>query len=214
MAHVREPLWTLDDLGAQVALALAVDYAGQASGRVRDVPDRRTIRYYTTLGLVDRPAAMRGRTALYGMRHLLQLVAIKRLQANGLSLAEIQARLVGLTDGALRQVARPPADFDVGRPSSADRAMSTDGDGGRPQARFWSAAPSAVAPEPPRSSAPRVLTEVPLEPGVTLFLEGGRPPDEHDLAALRLAAAPLLKFLHARRLVGGEGATSTKGETT
>src|SRR5437764_5230066 len=97
----REPLWTLDELCARVAVALAVDYAGQASGRVREVPDRRTIRYYTTLGLIDRPAAVRGRTALYGRRHLLQLVAIKRLQAHGLSLAEVQSRLVGLTDSDL-----------------------------------------------------------------------------------------------------------------
>jgi hypothetical protein len=80
-------LWTLDELGARVALALAVGYDGQANGRVREVPDGRTIRYYTTLGLIDRPAAMRGRTALYGVRHLLQLTAIKRLQARGLSLA-------------------------------------------------------------------------------------------------------------------------------
>ena len=27
------PLWTLDELGARVALALAVDYDGQANGR-------------------------------------------------------------------------------------------------------------------------------------------------------------------------------------
>ena len=45
------------------------------------VPDARTIRYYATLGLIDRPEAFRGRTALYGARHLSQLVAIKRLQA-------------------------------------------------------------------------------------------------------------------------------------
>src|SRR4051812_21950447 len=97
----RNPLWTLDELCGQVARALAGDYAGQASGRVRDVPDRRTIRYYTTLGLIDRPATMRGRTALYGVRHVLQLAAVKRLQAEGLSLAEVQARLVGRTDAAL-----------------------------------------------------------------------------------------------------------------
>src|SRR4051812_36230344 len=127
MKHVSEPLWTLDELGARVVLALSVDYAGQASGRVRELPDRRTIRYYTTLGLIDRPAAMRGRTALYGLRHLLQLVAIKRLQANGLSLAEVQARLVGLTDAALRQVARLPADFDPGSPGTTDNALSPDG---------------------------------------------------------------------------------------
>ena len=84
-------------------------YDGVSSGRVRDVPDLRTIRYYTTLGLLDRPAEMRGRTALYGRRHLLQLVAIKRLQARGLSLAEVQERVVGLSDAALRRLAAAEA---------------------------------------------------------------------------------------------------------
>src|ERR1700730_17462993 len=105
-------LWTLDELGARVALALAVDYDGQANGRVREVPDRRTIRYYTTLGLIDRPAEMRGRTALYGLRHRLQLVAINRLQAGGPSLGETQTRLLGRTDSALRKLARLPAEFE------------------------------------------------------------------------------------------------------
>jgi hypothetical protein len=118
-------LWTLDELSAAVARALAVDYDGQPSARVRDVPDRRTIRYYTTLGLIDRPAALRGRTALYGRRHLLQLTAIKRLQAAGLSLAEVQLAgpaapppaLLGLplADGVtlLLAAARPPDDDDL-----------------------------------------------------------------------------------------------------
>src|SRR5215469_17943928 len=97
------PLWTLDELSDQVARALAVDYPGQASGRVREMPDIRTIRYYTTRGLIDRPAQMRGRTALYGQRHLLQLVAIKRLQAEGLSLAEIQVQVVGQSNRRLRE---------------------------------------------------------------------------------------------------------------
>src|SRR5256714_11998672 len=119
-------LWTIAELTAEVDRALSVDYAGQDSGRVRDVPDLRTIRYYTTLGLIDRPAAMRGRTALYGFRHLLQLVAIKRLQANNLTLAEIQRRLVGLTDAALRQVARLPANFDPDLTNLSDNAVSTN----------------------------------------------------------------------------------------
>src|SRR5215470_1513042 len=106
MREHTDPLWTIDELGGEVALALSVDYEGQASGRVREVPDRRTIRYYTTLGLIDRPAEMRGRTALYGRRHLLQLVAIKRLQARALTIAELQAQLLGLTDRALEKIAR------------------------------------------------------------------------------------------------------------
>src|SRR4051812_31055524 len=112
MAPRPKSLWTIDELGAQVSQALAVDYDGQPNGQVRDVPDRRSIRYYTTLGLIDRPADMRGRTALYNRRHLMQIVAIKRLQARGLSLAEIQRQLVGLPDAALSRLARLPADFE------------------------------------------------------------------------------------------------------
>jgi DNA-binding transcriptional MerR regulator len=206
MTHPPEPLWTLDDLGTRVALALAVDYTGQASGRVRDIPDRRTIRYYTTLGLIDRPAAMRGRTALYGQRHLLQLVAIKRLQANGLTLAEIQQRLVGLTDRALRDIARLPANFDLGQVSA------NTADDEPPERSFWTATPSAPSPVA-RDSAPRVVVCVPLEAGVTLYVESRRPLDEHDCEQLRQTAAPLLKYLHLRRFVGGEQTNTSKGDT-
>src|SRR3954452_21706457 len=131
MTAASEPLWTIDELGAMVALALSVDYAGQANGRVRDVPDRRTIRYYTTLGLIDRPAQMRGRTALYGRRHLLQLVAIKRLQARGATLAQVQRRLLGLPDAALADLARLPAGGRGGAHAEAARATAD----GEPSAR-------------------------------------------------------------------------------
>jgi DNA-binding transcriptional MerR regulator len=107
---VQEPRWTLDELAERVDLALAVDYHGQPSGRVRAVPDRRAIRWYTTIGLIDRPLAHRGRTALYGPRHLLQLVAVKRLQARGLPLVAIQQELAGATDSQLARVARLPLD--------------------------------------------------------------------------------------------------------
>jgi hypothetical protein len=58
MKNVHSTLWSIDELRAEVARALSVGYAGAASGRVRDVPDLRTIRYYTTLCLIDRPAEM------------------------------------------------------------------------------------------------------------------------------------------------------------
>jgi DNA-binding transcriptional MerR regulator len=202
--QLRTSLWTLDELCDRVAQALAVDYAGQASGRVRDVPDRRTIRYYTTLGLIDRPAAMRGRTALYGLRHLLQLVAVKRLQAEGLSLAEVQARLVGRTDAALRELARLSADFDADAPPVA--APPPNGEDRR-AGRFWSEPPADV-PEP------RMLSGLPLAEGVTLLVEAARPLDEQDISALRAAAAPLLSALRARRLLGADGGPpSPKGES-
>ncbi len=202
----RKPLWTLDELCDRVGLALAVDYAGQSSGRVRDVPDRRTIRYYTTLGLIDRPAAMRGRTALYGVRHLLQLAAVKRLQARGLSLAEVQERLVGRTNAALRELACLPVDFDPDAPT----VNSPTDDADRRAVNFWSAPPA----EPPPLTGPRSLLGVPLAAGATLLLETARPPDEQDLSALCAAAAPLLTLLRSRRLLADdEGPSYSKGDT-
>src|SRR6516165_6947318 len=133
-------LWTLDDLSARVALALAEDYGGQPSGRVRDVPDRRTIRYYTTLGLLDRPVEMRGRTALYGRRHLLQLVAIKRLQTRGLSLAEIQERLLGLPNSRLASLAELPRDAEAVNPEFVVAGEETPDR----SASFWTAAPATA----------------------------------------------------------------------
>jgi DNA-binding transcriptional MerR regulator len=201
------PLWTLAELSAEVAQALADD-AGQANGRVREVPDMRTIRYYTTLGLIDRPAQMRGRTALYGERHLLQLVAIKRLQAKGLALAEIQARLTGQTDAVLRRLAQAASP----RPQ-AERPQTERSPDDRRSAAFWGAAPAPVPEgettaeqtEEAQKKSGNVLFPllgVPLDDGVTLLVEAERPLDELDVEALRAAAAPLLKILRTRRLIG------------
>jgi DNA-binding transcriptional MerR regulator len=204
-----ERLWTLDELAAEVASALAEGYAGAASGRVRDVPDRRTIRYYTTLGLMDRPSEMRGRTALYGRRHLLQIVAIKKLQARGRSLAEIQRELTGQTDaylaGLAAQDVRPV-------PERSDRNDAPDR--GRD---FWRREPEAHAgralgaddDNPERETAdlvppdggPRPLVGLTLVEGVTLLLAPSRRVDAEDLAAMRLAAAPLLDTLTRSRLI-------------
>jgi DNA-binding transcriptional MerR regulator len=206
-------LWTLDELGARVALALAENYDGQANGRVRDLPDRRTIRYYTTLGLIDRPADMRGRTALYGRRHLLQLVAIKRLQTHGLSLAEIQARLVGITTSGLQKLAQLPPDFDAGEDAKPQAAARRE--------HFWNTVPAdatsadEIDAEPAAYPEVRQLIGLPLAPGATLLLNSPRPLDDHDLSALHVAAAPLVKLLRARRLLAADEATPhTKGESS
>ncbi|WP_343970541.1 MerR family transcriptional regulator, partial [Kribbella koreensis] len=100
-------LWTLSELAERVEAALT-DYPGQANGRVRPVPDQRAIRWYTTTGLIDRPTEMRGRTALYGRRHLLQLVAIKRRQSQGHTLAQIQSELAGAPNQTLEPIAALP----------------------------------------------------------------------------------------------------------
>ena len=83
-----------DELGRRNLLGAAAD------ARVSPAPDARTVRYYTTLGLLDRPR-IESRQARYGDRHALQLLAIKALQAFDLPLAEIQKRLYGRSDAEL-----------------------------------------------------------------------------------------------------------------
>ncbi|MBI4853333.1 MAG: MerR family transcriptional regulator [Acidobacteria bacterium] len=75
----------------------------QQDNRVSAAPDARTIRYYTTLGLLERPSII-GRQAYYGYRHLLQIVAIKALQGLSLPLSEIQAKLYGRSNQELTAI--------------------------------------------------------------------------------------------------------------
>jgi hypothetical protein len=194
--------WTLDQLAERVGAALSVDYDGQASGRVREVPDQRAIRYYTTIGLVDRPAAMRGRTALYARRHLLQLVAIKRLQARGLSLAGIQRELAGATDAQLERVARvPPLEEPLGAapeaemtpagayaaapaPTGAPLPAPTGAPLATPRPAFWKRAAQSAGAAPPgfrkatseaEAAGPRPHTPPAPGEGGAVAMQGVRP---------------------------------------
>lgn len=189
--------WTLDELAARAALALA-DAPNQPSGRVREVPDLRAIRYYTTLGLLDRPLAFRGRTALYGKRHLAQLVAIKRLQAKGLQLAEVQRELSQLDERGLLHLAALPKESEA----KALAAPPAQHEEPAPRRKdFWSApAAEIAAPAPALKHGPQ-LESVALDASALLVLHGARALDDVDLEAIRAAAAPLLKLLQRRGLL-------------
>lgn len=224
--------WKIAELAELAAGVLAAGdqpdgRMARANGRVRDVPNERLIRWYVTVGLLDPPLSRRGRVAWYGPRHLLQLVAIKRRQAEGQSLAEIQAELAGATNASLAGIAGVPdavlaAGAVVARPGAA-AAM----DAGAPQApaRFW-----AQRPEPPaavsarrghggegrppavradagqgagagRRDSARLVPGVWLAPGVALLLDSAeREPSPRDLAAIAAAAGPLLDVLASTSL--------------
>jgi DNA-binding transcriptional MerR regulator len=190
-------MWTLDELVDRVEDALSAEYSGAPNGRVRGIPDRRAVRWYSTIGLVDRPIGTRGRTALYGPRHLLQLVAVKRRQAEGHLLADIQVELQGADDDTLSAVARVP-----------EALLATDGPYPdvpiAPRARFWADAPAAkTEPETPTASKKRQASKrvggVQLGGGAILVLPGT--PTDDDLAAITAAAAPLLHTLAGRGLL-------------
>lgn len=181
-----EETWSIGELAERAAGVLRVE-SQPVNGRVREVPSERLIRWYTTIGLVDPPLTRRGRIAQYGRRHLLQLVAIKRLQAQGRSIAEIQTALTGATDARLTQVGdletRVPAQPPPPEPP-AEPEM--------PRPRFWA--------EHPPSKAGAVFG-MRLGSGVTLLLDGAsRTPSQDDIEAVLAVAGPLLTVLEERNL--------------
>ena len=177
-----EQTWTIDDLVAESKTRLEA-LPPPKNGQVRAVPDERTVRYYATLGLLDRPAAMRGRTALYGPRHLAQIVAIKRMQSAGHSLADIQNLWPTLDDATLTRVTG--VEFPV---KEKARAARRD---------FWkqeaAASPAPSAPAELRIELARgTYIVVAMTDGVTI--------SPADIRALREASAPLVTELARRGL--------------
>ena len=200
--------YRIDELAERAATALVASGTVPPSARVSALPDRRMLRYYTTIGLLDRPVEIRGRTAYYGRRHLLQIVAVKRLQAAGASLAEVQRRLAGASTTDLERLADlPPGEPDS--PGDGNGAGNAAAVPPAPSRRFWQAAPPAattslpVAPAVPGPAGP-VPVALRLAPGVTLVVDATRPLSATDQDAVRAAAAGLLADLTARGLLAAE----------
>jgi DNA-binding transcriptional MerR regulator len=223
---VEEPC-TLQELVAEVATRIAALPAPK-NGQVRAIPDDRTVRYYATIGLLDRPAAMRGRTALYGQKHVAQVVAIKRLQALGRSLSEIQTLWPTLDDPTLARmsgVALAPQGMPPARAAfwkrvpdpAATGAPTGDGQGADPAIAAMPGADAAMVggadlagvTPPAAAGAPgAVELRIELAPHVVLSLSlvgESVAVSPADVRALRAAAAPLVAELASRRLTSHPG---------
>ncbi len=132
--------------------------------RVRAEVDERTVRYYQSSGLVDRPSRFAGRTALYGYRQLLQVLATKALQGAGYRLAQVQAALAGV----------PTAELEA----AVARAL-----GGGVTRTAPPTAPPASAPTAPPSPPARALVQFEVAPGLWLTVDPALHPDPAALAA-------------------------------
>ena len=219
---MTDTLLTLPEFAEVAARAVEASGALPDSRQAKAVPAARMIRYYTARGLLPRPGT-RGRALVYGRRHLLQLVAIKRLQGQGMALDEIADRLAGISDSDLAAVA---AVADGVMPANlGDVELVDSKEMSRSAGRFWeaaltkggplgvgrdaatltttaraaraagfSAAPGSV-PAPP-AVVGKAVTEIRLSDSVRLLLEG-KPGELPTLEALRAAAGPLLQLLCA-----------------
>ena len=179
--------WTIKELRGRTEEALHVEPSVAGDGRVTSVPNERTIRYYTTEGLVDKPA-LEGGQAIYKRRHLLQILSIKRLQAKGWSLAEVAAQLEGASDRSLARYARLP---DAERLEEARAQIDVQ------RGSFWKTRPS----EPHLATCHTTLRGLELAPGVILTFKVYRDLYPQDVDQLNEAAQPLLETLRERGLL-------------
>ena len=117
-AHARHSPWNARCLAAHVTAL--VDSAGlrPTNASARAAPSARSVRFYVSHGLLDRPEGA-GTAATYGYRHFLQLLAIKIRQREGQTLETIKREMKDVTGDALeRRIAQSLAPALVANPVS------------------------------------------------------------------------------------------------
>jgi hypothetical protein len=79
-------------VGGQIVAELELD---QQRGTVTSVPDERTIRYYLAEGLIQTPEEKQGTASVFSYLNLLQLLTVKKLQAEHLPIRKIRELVAG-----------------------------------------------------------------------------------------------------------------------
>ena len=145
----------------------------QERGTVTSVPDERTIRYYMTEGLVQTPEERQGTASVFGYLNLLQLLTVKKLQADHLPIRKIRELVAGKNEQELEMMLGVRGAS--GKKTEAKRYLET----------LLSSAPSqplmetaAAPPPPPPQAAAQTHSwqRVEIEPGLELHIRSDYAP--------------------------------------
>jgi DNA-binding transcriptional MerR regulator len=88
-------------VGEQILAEMGLE---QARGTVTSVPDERTIRYYMAEGLIQTPGEKQGTASLFNYLNLLQLLTVKKLQAEHLPIRKIRELVAGKSEPELEML--------------------------------------------------------------------------------------------------------------
>ncbi|HWT01567.1 MAG TPA: MerR family transcriptional regulator, partial [Pyrinomonadaceae bacterium] len=91
-------------LAVEAAKILSESGLAQARGTVTELPDERTVRYYLTEGLLSPAEEKQGTASVFGYRHLLQLLVVKKLQSEHLPIRKIRDLVDGRTERELERL--------------------------------------------------------------------------------------------------------------
>lgn len=98
--RLREGAWSLDLFVEQANRLLPELLPKDAGKRAAEPVNQRLVRHYATQGLLDEPLK-EGREARYLFRHLLQLLVVRRLLAEGFTAVVVGQVLESRDDGEL-----------------------------------------------------------------------------------------------------------------
>lgn len=157
------------------------------SGRAKEDVNARLVRHYTTGRLLDEPLRQ-GREARYTRRHLLQLLALRRLMAAGHGAAALHDVLRGKSDEDLEVLITGEAQLGVQASNPAlDYLGQLKRGSTRASALVGRAVPSLPAPAARSPDEP--YTRLTLAPGVEVHVRQGARLPNSRLEQDRLARA-------------------------
>ncbi|HEX7956283.1 MAG TPA: MerR family transcriptional regulator [Pyrinomonadaceae bacterium] len=176
--------------------------AQQARGTVTELPDERTVRFYLSEGLVPPAEEKQGTASVFGYRHLLRLLVVKKLQAEHLPIRAIRDVVGDKTERQLERLLG--ADEERGGVTAArgealgylesilrkGPRASMPAASSPPPPAAQSASPSAA---PPRETWARVE----LEPGLEVHVSDSYRAPQGEGALKRLSQS-FLNLLRAR----------------
>jgi len=158
--------------GEQVLAGMGLE---QARGTVTSVPDERTIRYYMTEGLVQTPEERQGTASVFGYINLLQLLTVKKLQAEHLPIRKIRELVAGKSEQELETL------LGIGS-TAAKKSRETEAKRYLESLLAPTPAPAALhlkeaaAPPPQQTDQSQSWQRVEIEPGLELHIRSDYAP--------------------------------------
>jgi DNA-binding transcriptional MerR regulator len=142
----------------------------QARGTVTNVPDERTIRYYLSEGLIQSPGEKQGTASVFGYLNLLQLIAVKKLQAEHLPIRKIRELVADKSEQELETL--------LGFGGAPSKSSVTSKKGGESEAKRY--LESLLAPSMSQSSSSLAETAAPKAKPILSMKASAAPMQEGD----------------------------------
>lgn len=171
------PNWSLDEF-VQATNDLLPQFLPDtpANTRVREEVTSRLVRHYSSLAMLDEPLK-EGREARYSYRHLLQMLLVRRLLAEGygasainqLAISRDNAELESLLQGGV-QLTVTPANPALAFLQQIQQRQAGSGPPSSAATPMPSTAQCSANPLHSRSSAPSHWTRLEVLPGMELHL--------------------------------------------